>query len=180
MKVRIRWTSGAILPVLVGDDATASELARLLDFACSSGESIVLHRKGVALNPTASLTSQNVHEDDIIEASFAPKIEQDVSKSIDSLALEAARMSDLKFDQMELAPRHAPQLAKSSSDDDYDSLLEEETCAPEPPCAVSTEPLPVLWKDAPQETVKRHPRRLRSLEATASFLEQKGFTTWKW
>ena len=180
MKVRIRWTSGAILPVLVGDNATASELAGLLDFACSSGESIVLHRKGVTLNPTVSLASQSIRDNDIIDASFAPKIEQDLSKSIDSLALEAARMSDLKFDQMELAPRHTPQLAKSSSDDDYDSFLEEETCAPEPPCAVSTEPLPVLWKEPPRETVKRHPRRLRSLEEAGSFLEQKGFTTWKW
>ena len=184
MKVRIRWAGGAILPVLTREDATPSELCRLLHFACSAQDQIVLRHNGVKLEPDAALSHQMVKEDDIIDAYVVCTRDDRLARTINSLVLEAARISDLKYDQLELSKRWSPSVGGSSSEEDYyDSLLDEETCTQsESSLPASSEPLPVLWKESSdeRESVDRPPIPFRSVEEAANFLEEKGCTVWRW
>ncbi|OHT09501.1 hypothetical protein TRFO_04598 [Tritrichomonas foetus] len=109
--IRVQWSPGAMLPVLIKSDTTVYELSRLLRFACSPNNDIIFHHNGVPLNPELTLEKQMVKENDVLDVVFTRKAGAQkngldyLGAKIDSLVFEAARIADRHFNAREMS-RH--------------------------------------------------------------------------
>ena len=188
--IRVQWSRGAVLPVLVRGDTTVRELSRLLRFACSPHDEIVLNHNGMPLNPDMTLDMQMVKKNDVLDAIITRKAKTDTGKGlgakIDSIVLEAARINDRRLDALEMSPLNKLESyknKKSSSDDDYIDFIDNESNIDyEPIDKISTEPLPTFWKKEPKKNPldSSSPTKLLSIEEAGQFLEKEGWSSWIW
>lgn len=186
LKVRVQWSRGAILPVLTKKTSTASDLSKMLKFACSPNEDIILIHNGVPLNPNLSLESQCVKDNDILEAAMvrkSPNSSDSLTTKIHSIVFEAAKISDMHYNMLEAQSPRYESKKKSSSDDDYYDIYELEK-NDEKAIKISTDPLPAFW---PQKTAEPQdmlhtfvPQTFSSLEETGQFIEDHGWKSWMW
>lgn len=188
IKVRVQWSRGAILPVLTKASSKASELSRLLRFACSPNDEVFLLHNGVPLNPELTLASQLVKDNDILEAHITRKSSNntdELDSKIHSIVFEAARVSDRHFDALEKEPYRIESSKKSSSDDEYMDLFDydrkEDTNEKE---AITSEPLPTFWArpnpENPSLLSSYLPPKVTSIEEAGQFLEKQGWSSWMW
>lgn len=188
MKVRVQWSRGAILPVLTKTTAKASELSRLLRFACSPNDEIALLHNGVPLNPDLTLESQLVKENDILEACITRKFSNNpdqLESKIHSIVFEAARVSDRHYDALENKPYRNETVKKTSSDDDYLELFDYDRKEDENEKeSITSEPLPTFWarpnQNPPTLLNTYLPTKITSIEEAGQFLEKQGWSSWMW
>lgn len=189
MKVRVQWSRGAILPVLTKGSAKASELSRLLRFACSPNDEVILLHNGVPLNPELTLESQLVRENDILEAYITRKSSNnpdELESKIHSIVFEAARVSDRHYDALENERHRNESVKKSSSDDDYMDLFGYDRKDEDKPQkeAITSEPLPTFWTrpnpEPPTMLNTYLPTKVTSIEEAGQFLEKQGWSSWMW
>ena len=188
LKVRVQWSRGTILPVLTKGSATAAELSRLLRFACSPNDEVILLHNGVPLNPEQTLENQMVKENDILEAFISrkpPNNSDGLASKINSIVFEAARVADRHFDALENEPYRPEPKKKSSSDDDYFDLIDtENTYEKGKKVSISSEPLPTFWtrpKPEPPDLLNKYvPTKVSSVEEAGQFLEKQGWSSWMW
>ncbi|OHT09637.1 hypothetical protein TRFO_21452 [Tritrichomonas foetus] len=188
LKVRVQWSRGTILPVLTKGTATAAELSRLLRFACSPLDEVVLLHNGVPLNPDLSLECQLIKDNDILEAFIVRKTSGNsdgLASKINSIVFEAARVADRHFNALENEPYRPEPKKKSSSDDDYFDLLEtDNNYDRDSKATITSEPLPTFWvppkTDPPDVLNKYVPTKVSSIEEAGQFLEKQGWSSWMW
>ncbi|KAK8891040.1 hypothetical protein M9Y10_028244 [Tritrichomonas musculus] len=188
IKVRVQWSRGAILPVLTKGSAKTSELTRLLRFACSPNDEVVLLHNGVPLNPDLSLESQLVKENDILEAFITRKSSNnsdELDSKIHSIVFEAARVSDRHYDAIEKESYRVEPTKKSSSDDDYMDLFDFDNKEDKKKkLSISSEPLPTFWvkpNPEPPDLLNTYvPTKVNSIEEAGQFLEKQGWSSWMW
>lgn len=186
LKIRVQWSRGAVLPVLTRGDATTAELSRLLRFACTPNDEVILIHNGIPLDPDRTLENQMIKDNDIIQALVVKRTNGDddgLAAKIDSIVLEAARVSDRRFDALEMAPYRPTPRQKSSSDDDLYDFYDEETDDRRKIFSISSEPLPAFWNEQKEtdNTLNRTaPSKFCSIEEAGDFLEKRGWSSWMW
>ena len=193
MRVRVQWSRGAILPVLAKKTMTGSELSKLLRFACSHNDEILLVHNGIPLNGNLSLENQFVKENDILEAFVVRKSNKNVEldSKIHSIVFEAARVADRHNDALEnnndgkTGERAETKKKVNSSDDDYfDLFIEDTNEMPENPEKMVTDPLPVFWNKHKRTDKnmlnKKMPTKISNIEEAGKFLEKQGWSSWMW
>lgn len=191
MKVIVQWSNGAILPVLTKPTSKVSELISLLRFACMPNEDFTLFKSGIPLNPETTLESQNVNENDILEA-FITHIPiykpYEKSSNVKSIILEAAKVSDKRFNTMEKEPYLFEPIKETSSDDDEESFefvdYRQDIINSDNSTLPPKEPLPPFWnmtKARPYVSLNSFlPPKLNSVEEVGQFLEKNGWSSWMW
>ena len=144
LNIQIQWPNGTKLPVLTRSSSTGSELKRLLRFACTPKEELILFHNGVVLDLDLTLGAQIIKNNDIITAVISKKKNQEqeeFSKKIRELVYEAAKINDRHLASMELT---SP-IPKSIPTDDSSELYEECSSIQTRPPLISTDPLPPFW-----------------------------------
>ena len=66
LNIQIQWPNGTKLPVLTRSSSKGSDLKRLLNFACTPNEDLILYHNGVTLDLDSSLGTQFIKNNDII------------------------------------------------------------------------------------------------------------------
>ncbi|OHT11825.1 hypothetical protein TRFO_18619 [Tritrichomonas foetus] len=203
LKVRVQWSRGAVLPVLTKPSATGAELSKLLKFACSPQDEVILVHNGVPINPDMSLESQFIKENDILEAVITHRLNNNsigLDSKIQSIVHEAARIVDRRLTVEEnenmrigMSIDDSMKTMISSDDDlnDYLDLFSDDTIndtnyntgdnsAPE----INSEPLPKFWNSNNVQIGnvldKSITAKINSIEDVGKFLEKHGWFSWMW
>lgn len=182
--MKIHMQNGSILPILTKKTSTISEIAQLLQFACMPKEEVTILNKGKLLNPEQTLENYKIKENDILKAIITripiyKKIEKNAR--IQSIILEAAKISDKRFNMME-KDFHLLDPSKNDMDDDNEFVHEKINLNKS--CVLSTEPLPTFWCNKKQcKIVSLNDfveQNLDSVEEIGQFLEKNDWSSWKW
>lgn len=184
IKVLIQWSNGSMLPVLTKKSSKASDLLKLLRFACSSKEEIKLRFNGILLNPEMTLESQSINDNAILNAAIIPKSpikSQQLDKKIQSVILEAAKIADRQHNLLNKCQYRYKQIDNSSSDNDYYEFFAYKDKKSK---KIASDPLPTFWGKEDTETpnlldVDISPN-IQSVEEAGKFLEKKGWSEWIW
>lgn len=185
LKVLIKWPNGNILPVLTNKSSKSIDLIRLLRFAYSSNEDIILFFNGNLLNSDIPLGNQFIIDNSIIEAFIVPKPFQHSEQlsPIQSIALEAAKVADKRYNALESQPCRITYTEESSSEDtdyftdnfEYDTKDKDEKID-----SIPSEPLPTFWDESSSEpTTSLSEIQLNSylntIEEAGQFFETQGW-----
>jgi len=150
LNIQIQWPNGTMLPVLTRSSSTGAELKRLLRFACTTKEELILYHNGVALDLDLSLDEQIIKNNDIINAVISKKKnpeQEALSKKIRELVYEAAKINDQHLNSMELSP-NIPKSHKQISTDESSEYFEDCPSIQTRPSLISTDPLPPFWNSS--------------------------------
>lgn len=190
MKILVQWTNGAILPVLIKKTSTISEISTLLRFACNPNEELIFYKKRVPLNPEETLENYKIKENEILEVFITPKplfkkIEN--NSNIKSIILEAAKISDKRFNMMEKDFHILEPKKENSSDDESSSEFLDfgkKEINIKKSSIISSEPLPTFWNTSKSSTPISLNQfllpNLDSIEEIGKYLEKNGWSSWMW
>lgn len=185
LKVLIQWPNGSILPVLTNKNSKGSELIKLLRFAYSSKEEILLFHNGIHINLDNTLGNQFIKENSVIEAFFTPKSQnsEQLDPNIQSIFLEAAKLSDRRYNVLETRPyciQSTEENTESEEDyyTDYYDYDTKEDLEKEKVGSIPSDPLPIFWEeneDSEQFSLSRSQvqSNFSSIEDVGQFLENR-------
>ena len=183
--LRIRWPDGSFLPIIPPPDATGEDLYKMLRFACGPNQELRLIFNELTIEKEATLKSYGIKNGDTIQAIVytVPKDSQRMIKSIEGIAREAAKISDIHLDQIEQQNR------KPTADPPKHKIIRVKplpTIIPQKPAAITGKPLPTFWKPTkpPDDNDKKDQPSIlpkyNTIEEAGAFFASIGWNQWMW
>lgn len=193
LHLRIRWPDGAILPIMTVSDATGDDIYKMLRFSAGPKQELRLFFNDLPIDKDIPLKTYGIQDGDTVQAHVYTIVKDNsrMIKSLEAIAREAAKLNDIRIEQIETTQNSCQPPIEYP--DSFDSLLyvpnSSKTILPEPPTEIPNEPLPIFW--SPSEANQNFPEsdenvqtsilpKYSTLEEASQFFASYGWHKWMW
>ena len=153
--IRVQWPDGSILPILLNSDATTTDLKNMLRFAFGPNEILQLSINDFQISNEDDIPMYmyGLKDGDTIKAIvLTPPYRFNggnrLQKAIDSILLEAAKVSDTHMNQLESTNDTPLSEPKPSTNDLNFVVHEQATIIPSKTDEINSSPIPQIFPDA--------------------------------
>ena len=165
--IRIQWPDGSFLPILLHSDATSTDLKNMLRFAFGPNEMLQLSINDSQISNEDDIPMHNygLKDGDTIQAIVLTSPHQNngsprLQKAIDSILLEAAKVSDTHMNQIESTKDTSFTEHETSETDSNFIVHEPATIIPLKTNEINSSPMPQIFLDTD---------RLENTESSSQF-----------
>ena len=149
LHLRVRWPDGTILPIIIRSDALGRDIVKMLRFACGPRQELTILHNNRIIKSDAPISSHGIKDGDTIQTivTVRSRDAQRLINSIDNIAREAAKISDLHMNRIEASPNAGVLFEPETSDVTLRVDLPEPTVLPPKNVKLGSTPLPTLWEE---------------------------------
>lgn len=152
--IRIQWPDGSFLPILLHSDATIKDLKNMLQFAFGPNEVLQfsINDFQISNDDDIPMRTYGIKDGDTIQACVLEpspfyKSGFRLQKAIDSILLEAAKVSDTHMNQLESVNDTSLSEFEPSEPDLNFIVHEQATIIPSKTNEINSSPMPQLFPD---------------------------------
>ena len=185
LHLRVRWPDGTVLPIIIRADAHGRDIIKMLRFACGPRQELAILYSDVNVSADSSLLSHGIKDGDTIQIIVKVRLRDNkrLIQSLDNIAREAAKISDLHMNRIEASPNAAALFGPELEEETLRTDLPEPTVLPAKQSVLSSKPLPTFWSESgaceTDDDRKATPPQYSTLKEASAFFSSQG-RKWMW